>query len=423
MSASPRSGGSSGEQSAGNAASSALSSLKDLTWAIYAPSLLVAIGQQALLLTLPLYALELGGGPGYAATFLGLNGLGRMLVAVPSGSAISRFGDKVTMLGGLVGLVLATFGLLWVESLMLIGTLALAVGAGVGAWMLARLHYIAEHCPSAHRGRAMTVMAGLHRLGALLGPALGGASAHYLGYPAVFLGASMLALLGVGLVWRRTRRRRAPPLPPDPALRAIRGIVRAHRSVFARAGSATITLQFVRAGRQLLVPLWGHQIGLDAAQIGLVFSLSSAIDVCMFYPAGYIMDRWGRKWAMTPSLVLLGGTLGVLPLTSSFAGYLGVVLLSGLGNGFGTGIVMTLGADLSPKAHRGEFLGVWRLIGDMGSAVGPFLMGSAATALGLAGALLVNLGIAGAGTVIMIFAVEETLGRDLQSPGVEESRE
>ena len=213
------------------------------------------------------------------------------------------------------------------------------------------------------------------------------------------------------MVARYTKQTAREKLVTHQALVAIRRVVGEHRDVFIRAGSATIALQFVRAGRQLLIPLWGHQIGLDAAQIGLVFSLSSLIDVCMFYPAGYIMDRWGRKWAMTPSLFLLGGTLGLLMFTDSLTGYLVVVLLSGLGNGFGTGVVMTLGADLSPTQHRGEFLGVWRLIGDLGSAVGPFLMGAAAEAFMLTGALALNVAIGGIGGIIMLVAVRETLQR------------
>ena len=365
---------------------------------------------------LPLYALELGGGAGLAATFLGLNGLGRMAAALPSGTAISRFGDKRTMLGGLIVLIAAMAALVFVTELWLISLLALSLGFGVGAWMLARLHYIAEHCPVSHRGRAMTVLAGLHRFGALLGPVLGGITAEYLGYPVLFMGAGALALVGLVLAARYTKRVPAEKRFSHQALGAITRVMSQHRSVFLRAGSATIALQFVRAGRQLLVPLWGHHIGLDAAQIGLVFSLSSAIDGAMFYPAGYIMDRWGRKWAMTPSLVLLGATLGVLVLTDGFAGYLIVVLLSGIGNGFGTGVVMTIGADLSPLEHRGEFLGVWRLIGDLGSAIGPFLMGAAAEAFALAGALALNVAIGGLGAGIMIVAVRETLHKSGRVP-------
>ena len=41
---------------------------------------------------------------------------------------------------------------------------------------------------------------------------------------------------------------------------------------------------------------------------------------------------------------------------------------------------MTVGADYSPAAGRSHFLGVWRLLSDLGSTGGPALL-SAATAL------------------------------------------
>lgn len=382
-----------------------------MTLAVYVPSFLVAIGQQALLIMLPLYALELGGGAGLAATFLGLNGIGRMVAALPSGSAISRFGDQRTMLGGLALIVIASLLLVVTNQLWLISILALALGAGVGAWMLARLHYVAEHCPSSHRGRAMTILAGMHRFGALVGPILGGLVAQFFGYDALFLCAAGLGVIGIALVMRFTKKTPPEQLKMDRALGAIVTVVGRHKRIFATAGVSTIAMQFVRAGRQLLLPLWGSHIGLDAAEIGLVFGLSSAIDVCMFYPAGYIMDHWGRKWAMTSSMLLLGITLGMLPASDAFASYLVIALLSGFANGLGTGIIMTLGADLSPLEHRGEFLGVWRLIGDLGSAVGPFLMGGAAKLFALTGALYLNVAIGAVGSLLMIVAVKETLKR------------
>ena len=44
---------------------------------------------------------------------------------------------------------------------------------------------------------------------------------------------------------------------------------------------------------------------------------------------------------------------------------------------------MTLGADYSPAVGRAHFLGVWRLMADLGSTTGPALL-SAATAAALA---------------------------------------
>ena len=35
---------------------------------------------------------------------------------------------------------------------------------------------------------------------------------------------------------------------------------------------------------------------------------------------------------------------------------------------------MTLGADFAPDVGRGEFLGVWRLISDIGQAGGPVVI-------------------------------------------------
>ena len=64
--------------------------------------------------------------------------------------------------------------------------LAVVFGAGVGGWMLSRLHYAIERCPVIYRGRAMTVMVGIHRVGNFVGPALGGIAVTTLGFTPVF---------------------------------------------------------------------------------------------------------------------------------------------------------------------------------------------------------------------------------------------
>ena len=175
-------------------------------------------------------------------------------------------------------------------------------------------------------------------------------------------------------------------------------------------------MQFVRSGRQVLIPLWGGAIGLDAASIGLAFGLSSALDAAMFFPAGWLMDFRGRKWSLVPSLAVLGASLALMPFATTFWPYLAVALLAGLGNGFGTGIIMALGADLSPRTNRGEFLGVWRLVGDAGHAAGPFVF-SAVTSVFALGATLGLAGAVGfAGAAVSAWLVPETLRRPSPPP-------
>ena len=93
-----------------------------------------------------------------------------------------------------------------------------------------------------------------------------------------------------------------------------------------------------------------------------------------FYPGGWVMDRYGRRAAAMPTTFGMALAFAVLPFTSGFWGLLAVGVLIGLGNGFGSGIVMTISADASPDRGRPQFLGAARFLGDLGTALGPALV-------------------------------------------------
>jgi len=205
------------------------------------------------------------------------------------------------------------------------------------------------------------------------------------------------------LAWEPIRRIGTNPL------RRIGRIVIHHRRNFITAGPAMLVLQLLRAARQILFPLWGDAIGLDLAAIGVVMGLSSAVDMTLFYPAGWIMDHWGRKSAALPALLLFSLSMGLVPLTKTFGALMLVGFLTGVGNGLSSGLVMTIGSDLAPDRSTGDFLGVWRLIGDIGTASGPFIIGTVAQAFTLGLAPLVTACIGLGGASMFIFLVRETL--------------
>jgi hypothetical protein len=64
----------------------------------------------------------------------------------------------------------------------------------------------------------------------------------------------------------------------------------------------------------------------------------------------------------------------------------------GVGNGLGSGIVMTLGADAAPVEGRAPFLGVWRLLSLVGHN-GAALVVGALTAVVSLGAASVVVGV------------------------------
>ena len=384
---------------------------------VYLPSFLLAVSQQALLVLLPLYVLELGGGVAFASVVVGLRGLGMLLFDVPAGVLVSRFGDKPSMMGGLVCMTVSGVALALVENLWLLTPFVILYGVGTAAWMLGRLSYMTDAFKIAERGRALTVIGGLMRLGSFVGPGLGGAAAQFLGYPVAFLGAGVASAVAVVLVWAFTHNIRPGRDRQGPYLTQLTQIVSSHQRSFATAGFSALGIQLMRSGRQLFIPLFGAAAGLDAAVIGVIYSLSSALDMSLFYPAGLVMDRWGRKWMTAPAMALFAFALGLFPLVTGFYSLLGVSLLLGLANGFTAGIVMILGADLAPRNLRGEFLGIWRLIGDLGWGGGPLLIGLLVEVASLTAATLAVAGIGFLGLGVLILFVDETLHSSKPDPG------
>ena len=392
------------------------SSLRVLGLSVYLPSSLMAVAQMALLVVLPLYVLDLGQGLSAAALVFAMRGLGSVVVNVPASLVIERHGYKAGMLLGNGLMAAGAVVIAQSASPVVLALATLAFGAGAGTWLLARLACITERVSTHQRGKAMAGLAALQRVGLLLGPLLGGVGAEQLGFRAVFLAIAAAAVLTMSLVWMV-----APPAAPEgraagdeaetggPAaamLLLVPRMLGRHRRVFLGAGVFAFCLQLVREQRRLLVVLWGTRIGIDPEAIGLIVSVAATVDLAMAPVAGLVMDRWGRRAAGVGSIVTLGTAMGLLPLTGSAATYVCAALLAGIGNGLGSGILLTLGADLAPAGERSRFLGVWRLVGDCGVLAGPLLT-SAVASLPAALALTWLMGVAGGG--VLWRRVPETL--------------
>ena len=168
----------------------------------------------------------------------------------------------------------------------------------------------------------------------------------------------------------------AAPMAPA----TLRSVGSSHARIFLTVGIGALLVAAVRASRQAVIPLWAEGIGLDAATTSLIYGLAGGIDMLVFYPAGKVMDRKGRAWVAVPSMLIMGVAMLLTPFTHGALTLLLASLLIGFGNGIGSGMIMTLGADYSPLAGRAHFLGLWRLMSDIGSTGGPALL-SAVTAL------------------------------------------
>jgi MFS family permease len=292
-------------------------------------------------------------------------------------------------------------------------SLRILAGIGTALWGLSRHSFIATAIPVANRGQAIATFGGVNRIGVFGGPALGGAIGTIWGLQSTFVLTGVMALLAlitVAIALPDTER--SAPRPRGGARHRwslVGATIRQNSRDLTAAGIAQLFAQMIRQGRQLLIPLIGaNVVGLSAAEVGLVMTISAVVDMSMFFPAGYLMDRFGRKFATVPSFAIMGIGLALLPFATSFATMAAIGILIGLGNGLGSGSMMTLGADLAPEGATGEFLGIWRLIGDIGMVAGPLLVGVIAANLDLDKSAIV-LGAAGITSSLMfLFLVKET---------------
>jgi MFS family permease len=384
------------------------------------PTLLLAFAEGLLIAILPLYAASFGVGYGLVGLASSAAAIGTLLTDVPAGAVLGRVGLRPTMILGSGLVALSTLGLVWSEQFPGLVLLRFLAGIGAALWALSRHAYIAEVIAPAQRGQALSMFGGINRLGIFGGPAIGGLLAQQVGIQFTFGFSATLAGLALVMsaILLKPLARAASSLRASHRWRLVGAGVRRNARDLSAAATAQTLGQMIRAGRFLIIPLWGaEQLGLNAAQVGTIVTAGAILDVSMFIPAGMLMDRFGRKVAAVPSFALMALGIGLIPFTRDFLTLLLVAMLIGLGNGLGSGLMMTLGADLAPPGATGEFLGVWRLIGDVGAVTGPLLVGAVAAAVGLAGGAWV-LSIAGWLAVFTLARlVRETRVRPLDERG------
>jgi len=385
--------------------------MRALIWSVYIPSFLLAFGTGLLIPTLPIYARSLGLSYEVVSLVVAAASLGTLLFDVPAGVIIGRLGRRWTMIAGTGALVVTSLGLGLSSVVAVLILFRLLSGMGSALWGISRLTYIAEEIPRAERGRALASFGGVQRIGTFAGPVVGGLIAQFFGLNAPFFLYAAVAFAATILAVFFVPEGKTNPARDGHAFQVgmLGEILRTQWRELTTAGAGQIFGQMIRAGRQILVPLYANAvIGLDVGAVGTIVGASAAIDMTLFYPAGLLMDRFGRRAAIIPSFIFLGLGMGAVAFTHSYLALLGAVVVVGFGNGLGSGSMMTIGSDLAPRDKTSEFLGIWRLIGDAGSTGGPIVVGAVADAVGLGPAALVLCGFGLVSAALFSTVVRET---------------
>jgi MFS family permease len=400
--------------------SSASAVLKKFGPMVYLPTVMCSLGEGAVIPLIPVVASRMGADIALAALISSALVVGQLCGNLPAGWAVSRIGERFTMVIAGIVAIAAGVAMVFAASPGVLAASVFVLGFCAAAFGLARHAFMTTRVPLVFRARALSLLGGSFRLGVFIGPFVaagllqlfGSESAAFWFFLACLVVMVLLVLFGPdpektvpvpAAVWQAEDSGEAVSGSIPTIERA--GVLRTmwlQRAVLGRLGIAAASLSAVRSARQVLLPLWGISLGLDASTIALVVGVSGAIDFALFYASGQVMDRFGRLWAAMPAMVLMGGGFLALSFTHDgssavlWFGMLAAVL--GVGNGLSSGILLTLGADVAPKSEPAAFLGSWRTLTDAGGAIAPLLISGvvAAASLPVAAAVMGVVGVAGA---------------------------
>ena len=376
--------------------------LRDVALAAYGPSVVISVGHGAVLPILALRARDLGADVGTAAFVVGLLGIGMLLGSLPAGSLIARIGEKRALVGAGLLDAAAMAAAALTGSVAGLGGAVVVSGMAWTTFLISRQGFMIDAVPAPYRARALSTLGGTYRVGIFVGPLLGALLIHRWGLASVFVLALVLslaaALLAATLPDLGADRREAARTSGH---LSVWSVLVAHRRTLVTLGSAVVVIGASRSMRNGLLPLWAEYVGIPASTTSLIFALAALVDIVFFYPGGWVMDRFGRAVVAVPVVLSVAVAALLLPLTSGAAGVAAVMVLIAVGNGLGSGIVMTLGADTAPDHGRAQYLGGWRLCGDIGNSGGPLLVAAVAGVAPLATACVVVgvLGLLGTGWV------------------------
>lgn len=349
---------------------------------------------------LPLYARSFGVSQAAIGLSIAVYGLARFLVAVPVGQLSDRLGRRPALALG--GLVTAAGNLLcaYAPNYPIFVGARFVAGAGAAFVLTAGQIVLADITTPAGRGRAMAIYQGSFLFAVGLGPFPGGVLAEQFGLAAPFVAYSVAGSLAAVVGWLRIpetmtlrSREAASSLPPPPFGGQLR--ILATRIGFLLVSLVSFASAFTRTGALFnVIPILGQdRLRLSPDRIGFALALGSLAGFGLAYPAGVLVDRYGRKTVIVPATLLTSASLLLFLLAPSYAWFLAAALVWSIAQGVGGAAPTAYAADVAPPRMNAAAMSLYRTLADSGYVVGPIVLGLITDGFGVEAALVTGAGL------------------------------
>lgn len=336
----------------------------------------------------PFYLRSLGATYFLSGLPLVVRGIGRVAFDVSSIYLMGRLHPQSIFLWGVALGAIALLVCGVIPSAYAVIATYFFVGVGMAMLHIALRQLVFEGSTRGRRGRAMGLLSVFIGSGPIMGIALGGVIAEYLGYRSLFLSAGAVILwlpLAIGYF-----------VSPEPSLArgeetgtTLRlGIV---REIIGTPGAPLLCAcsffsLFYQQARGLAVAFFSTDVvGLSLGSYGLMRSISQLGNVSGRYFGGGWTDKSGIGACLVAGFLISALGYGMIALSSGFWSLLLVHTTIGVGAG-----MVNVGSQVGimsivPGELRGQAMGLYRSVGDVGMLIGPVLITSSLERLGFVG--------------------------------------
>lgn len=328
---------------------------------------------------LSLFAESLGASPERIGLIVSVSTLTGVILKLPSGALSDIYGRRLLLRIGVVAFGLPPFLYLFINDANTLTALRFVHGLATAIFAPSALATVAELYRE-RRGAALGTYTACTQSGALLGPFLGGYLAHTAGFSTAFVTAGLFGCVGMALFYSLHLDVATPPRK-DKGWAAVlsemwKGFAAVAQNTKVLITSMTDAAKMIANGALMaFLPLYGVSAGLNAGEVGLLFSVQAFTSFFSKPIMGRVSDRVGRQPLIIIGLLVCAAMFVCIPQVSAFAA---LVALSA-GFGFGEAVVSSsssaLVADSSEFKRLGAGMGMQGTIMDIGHASGPLLAG------------------------------------------------
>ncbi len=353
------------------------------------------LGFGSIVPVMPLYALTFGVSASAIGLAVAVYGLARFVMAMPAGQLADRLGRRPTLaIGGLI----SAAGNIWCALATGYPEFILArflAGAGAGLVLTTGQVVLADITTPARRGRTMAIYQGTFIFAVGIGPLPGGILAELYGLAAPFwaygglgLGVSAVAWFAVGETRGLAAEGSAGAAARATFLTQIRLL--ADQIGFLLVCAIAFMNAVVRTGGLFtIIPVLGSvRLALSASQIGFALALGSLVGLLAAYPAGILVDRFGRKAVIVPATMLTAASMVLFCLAPSHLWFTAACVVWGVASSVGGSAPAAYAADSAAPGMNAAAMSTYRMAGDFGYVVGPIALGLIVDAQGPVAALL-----------------------------------